>query len=868
MWWERNEVLWDNAVVWWLWIRMAQSLKNVFAYSNKRIGWGNFITKSSDAFYLDIQKWLWINLESNKGWVEMQWAMWFGEVDINQWCNDSSNNYGVQWTWDGCMVGCTKAWGWKWQLLDSSESCKAKCEDDSNGRCVVDVYNPSEVAWKCADSTVSIMHTTKCGTSGSYEQYKNAIFEVTLVDQWKCPANTENLGNNQCVYACDSTSHLTWDTTGKISDARNGKWCYQDCTLDGKTVKHNETLYGYQNKQVTCSNDANSPTSPQTCINHDNRAELLCVDGRWYDKTHGKWKDENKYNNKSCTLSSYGRCQTIWYKLTKSGITSTSKKYYDYNMNWNNTDRWESKGERWIYVLCKDWTANAPQLNGKDCTSQDPTQYHYRLVKCQDDYTRFSSTTNKPDSNGDQCRKNCSFNGQIFTDGGTTPWFKLADVNCAWKCESATLTCKDGTWYAWNTANADRIYSKWDCNLHDGTKCQSKFNLTVKPNSTTTKFETCVDYTADWKYKCNTNFKYHKTWCQPGYEWENCDPTWEPKCTDLPSNAKYNDSSKKPSTDTKAFYNTKSTKACAFSCKDNYKWEDDECKADNWWYQCTGEKPRGAKLVDWTDSGLTKDTPRVLKSYTYTPKSSEKCIYKCDHESKLYLIGGKCVDLNNVCDTEEKYKCNGWAEVKNKAEKDGVYTWDCEADWEVIANCTFWTPVVKKTSPVCTTIPTETITKPSWNLCDVWTQSEVDEVSADPDYWLGLGPRWHWTCTNDEISTDCYVWIPTATFYVTSVGGWSITFDSDPYSANGFDGTEMIVHIKYRCTASFGAPWPFEGDFIIPYYYQWVWQNPSAFGMCGSDANNTVDILEARVVWISSPKEKNWYRLFAAWWYY
>ena len=126
----------------------------------------------------------------------------------------------------------------------------------------------------------------------------------------------------------------------------------------------------------------------------------------------------------------------------------------------------------------------------------------------------------------------------------------------------------------------------------------------------------------------------------------------------------------------------------------------------------------------------------------------------------MYLIGGKCVDLNNVCDTEEKYKCNGWAEVTNKKEKDGVYTWDCEADWEVIANCTFWTPVVKKTSPVCTTIPTETITKPSWNLCDVWTQSEVDEVSADPDYWLGLGPRWHWTCTNDEISTDCYVWIP------------------------------------------------------------------------------------------------------------
>jgi hypothetical protein len=70
-------------------------------------------------------------------------------------------------------------------------------------------------------------------------------------------------------------------------------------------------MYGYQNKEVRCSNDTNSPTSPQTCVNHDNRAELLCVDGTWYDKTHAKWKDESKYNNSSCTLSNYDRCQVI-----------------------------------------------------------------------------------------------------------------------------------------------------------------------------------------------------------------------------------------------------------------------------------------------------------------------------------------------------------------------------------------------------------------------------------------------------------------------------------------------------------------------------------------------------------------------------
>ena len=138
LWWKWNVIAWDNAVVWWLGIKMWSDKNNIFAYSNRNVSAGSFTTKSSDAFYLDIQKWLWINLGSTKGWVEMQWAMWFGEIDINQWCNDSSNNYGVQWTWNGCMVGCTKAWGGKWQLLDSSESCKSKCKSNSS-RCVVDV---------------------------------------------------------------------------------------------------------------------------------------------------------------------------------------------------------------------------------------------------------------------------------------------------------------------------------------------------------------------------------------------------------------------------------------------------------------------------------------------------------------------------------------------------------------------------------------------------------------------------------------------------------------------------------------------------------------------------------------------------------
>ena len=62
---------------------------------------------------------------------------------------------------------------------------------------------------------------------------------------------------------------------------------------------------------------------------------------------------------------------------------------------------------------------------------------------------------------------------------------------------------------------------------------------------------------------------------QPSNSWD------EGECTDLPNNAEYNDSSKKPSTNTKAFHDTSSTEACSFSCKDewvDYEWKDWQCK--------------------------------------------------------------------------------------------------------------------------------------------------------------------------------------------------------------------------------------------------------------------------------------------------
>ena len=76
----------------------------------------------------------------------MKWAMWFGEININKVnCDENSYNYGVQWTWKGCMVGCTKAWEGKWQLLDSSEICVSECNKNKTRCVVVDEYNPNSV---------------------------------------------------------------------------------------------------------------------------------------------------------------------------------------------------------------------------------------------------------------------------------------------------------------------------------------------------------------------------------------------------------------------------------------------------------------------------------------------------------------------------------------------------------------------------------------------------------------------------------------------------------------------------------------------------------------------------------------------------
>jgi hypothetical protein len=86
LWWNDNTVEWVNAIVWWSKVTVPSGVNDVFVFSEMWWAGLNIDTSdSSGAFYLDVVHWLWINAVVNDttNWVEAWWAVWFGEIDID-----------------------------------------------------------------------------------------------------------------------------------------------------------------------------------------------------------------------------------------------------------------------------------------------------------------------------------------------------------------------------------------------------------------------------------------------------------------------------------------------------------------------------------------------------------------------------------------------------------------------------------------------------------------------------------------------------------------------------------------------------------------------------------------------------------------
>jgi len=448
LWWRDNTINWRRAIVWWINITVAGNEEDVFVFNNdntKNINISSTDPKdTSDTFYLSVSEWLWINTSTTTKGVEVKWWVGFGAININKICDDST--LWVQWIWNGCLVWCTKKskWHW-WELLDYGEKCRAECA--KNGKCI-DTSVPYEdvvenVEWVCVEWVANTRQAVQCDGAWAEKLFYNAVFETTLIDArdtWvKCPSEgwDQSLINNRCVFQCEPGTHLTRDTSRLELWIDLWVGCFKDCTLDGKTIKHNETITGYNVSEVFCANDAGNPVSTETCgpntadeqkssVHH--REVLLCVDGKFYlnrDKAvlvNDVTSDSaHIFDKKSCELKQY-RCKTDDdnYNLTIQRLRLESGKprllitpstylpqYRDYVTPYEDQineyvssrrildadDRSQPFGwmSRWRYELCIDFDGESVTNDNEQCarvvTPASPAEknYHYKLISCSDD---------------------------------------------------------------------------------------------------------------------------------------------------------------------------------------------------------------------------------------------------------------------------------------------------------------------------------------------------------------------------------------------------------------------------------------------------------------------------------------------------
>ena len=270
LWWENNIVSVDNSLVAWSGV-INQNAGNTFVFSNV---W-EFSPQTEWAFYINSIRGVGLGSDAYTEYVDGVSSAWWVKVwNIDIVANRcKAENLWVQWLANWCLVWCTlwsAADSGKWDLLEASETCIARCKWAGKNYCVAPIEPESRESytWYCNTSNIShiLPKLVQCNMwTISPSQYKDVVFEAELVDQ--CP-NASDLGMvvNPCLYQCKD-----WAT---LEDG----WCLASCSLpwaQNMKVKHWTIISAYGASEKTC---------PDSCNN--TKWWFKCNDGAW--KYH-KW---------------------------------------------------------------------------------------------------------------------------------------------------------------------------------------------------------------------------------------------------------------------------------------------------------------------------------------------------------------------------------------------------------------------------------------------------------------------------------------------------------------------------------------------------------------------------------------------------
>ena len=556
LWWENNrvEAHWGGRIIWWKNV-IVTGASDIFTYSNSD---ETFTPQTSNAFYLNMKKWVWVNTTWEDKWLFVDEAV---KIDMDNWNNRSEpcneDNYWVIVAYRWCIIGCTKAWkeqGGKWELLDEWADCKSLLKNSSKVITNPDSSQQNQIKTTTYDAqctnNIDTWHSTICSNNSNYtggylEFYKNVIFETTLLDSDQpCPEWQEN----QCIYKCDPDYHLTWNAAdGTLK-------CHKDCVVprdETKKMTHNQTIVWYNITWVSCSNDiyvfpfetdiinkwkplanplytkwnpvingvtyknkARNGRSPETCGNYDHKKTLICNEWDWY-LVGTNWKADlstsgaaAKYKYGSCNIGNYACASSV----LETNPCITAEDMYDCIEN--------GGCDRNIYDLNHD----------KNLDTADVTAINNAALqnKC---YTQESATIII-----DECVKtkdiyNCINNGGCDR--------KIYDVDWNWHINTSDVTTVN------NATLQHKCYMKKYEYTQESISSQLQDSLIIYWNQVLDRstfegerwrYKACYSYTTAWE-SCNVSeYRYDFLGCktESGYDMvdgickKQCRLSWVP----------------------------------------------------------------------------------------------------------------------------------------------------------------------------------------------------------------------------------------------------------------------------------------------------------------------------------------------------